>query len=77
MEICRIALQGLNQAQGSFEKAAARMANAAAPDSPAGDSVNLSDAAVSLLAARSQFEANLKTLQTADQMAQHAIDLVA
>ena len=77
MEIGGIALQGLNQAQGDFEKAAAQIAQAAGPDSPASDSVNLSDAAVSLLAARSQFEANLKTLQTAGQMAQQAIDLLA
>ena len=78
MEIFGIALQGLNRALGNFDKAATRMSDAAAPDaSQPVDSVNLSDAALSLLSARSQFEANLKTLATADEMAQRAIDLLA
>ena len=78
MEIFGISLQGLNRALGNFDRAAGRMTDAAAPDaSQPVDSVNLSDAAISLLSARSQFDASLKTLATADGMAQRAIDLVA
>jgi flagellar basal body rod protein FlgC len=78
VEIFGIALQGLNRALGNFDQAATRMSEAAAPDaSQPVDSVNLSDAALSLLSARNQFEANLKALATADGMAQRAIDLLA
>ena len=41
------------------------------------DTVELSDAAVSLLSARNEYAANIKVIQTADEMQRHMLDLLA
>jgi hypothetical protein len=74
VEISPIALGGLERAAASFDKSATRMTAAAAPE--AGDSVDLSTAAVGMLTARNQFSANLKTAHVADEMERMAIELI-
>jgi hypothetical protein len=76
MDILGIAQQGLPQAQGQFDKAAQRIAlvgqnqagrNTGQSQTP-DDSVSLSDAAVSLLGARNQYQADLGVAHTANEM---------
>lgn len=78
MDPSSIALQGLQQADAQLEAAASAIASAGAPDSGAGvDVVSLSAEMVALMAAQTQFEANLATLKTADQMQQSLMDVTA
>jgi flagellar hook protein FlgE len=74
VEIASIALGGLQQASARFEKAASQMSATASPQ--AGDSVDLSTAAVAMLTARNQFSANLKAVHVADKMERTAIQLM-
>jgi hypothetical protein len=80
MDFFGIAQQGLQQAQGQFNQAAQHIAqvglNTGQSQSP-GDSVNLSDAAVSLMSAKNLYEADLGVVHTADQMQKAAINLLA
>ena len=76
MEFSAIALGGLDRATAQFQDAANRLAGAAAPAGAGPDRVDLSDAAVSLLAARNDFSANLAVLKVADRMEGRALDLV-
>lgn len=79
MEISRIALQSLNQAQGRFEQAAGQVASIGgnSSDGNPADSVDLSQAAVSLLSAKNDFATSLKLLKVADEMQGQVIDLLA
>ena len=72
MNVSSIALQGLNQAQDQLQSTARRIAGAGSPT----DSVNLSDAAVSLITAKNDFEANLNTIKVDDQMQKSTINLL-
>jgi len=78
MELSAIALQGLQQAQGQLEKTATRIAQAGLPpaDQPS-DPVSLSDEMVSLLQAKTDFEANLRVAHTADELQKQTLDLLA
>lgn len=80
MDILGIAQQGLQQAQGQFEKAAQRIAQVGlntGQSSPTPlDSVSLSDEAVSLLGAKNQFEMDVKLAQTANEMDKATLDLI-
>ena len=73
MNVCAIALQGLERAQAGFERSATRIATAAEP----GDAVDLSAAVAGLLAAKEAFALNLKVVQAADEMERRTIDLLA
>ena len=75
MDISAIALGGLNQAQTNFETAARRIASvgSGAPE----DSVDLTSSIVSLIQAKNDFAANLKTVKVADEMQRTALDLLA
>jgi flagellar hook protein FlgE len=77
MDPSSIALQALHQADAQLEKAAAEIANAGAtsPDTNPLDVVDLSTEMVALMSAQNQFEANLATLRTADQMQKSIIDI--
>ncbi|HEX3742701.1 MAG TPA: hypothetical protein VHW09_02175 [Bryobacteraceae bacterium] len=80
MDIFGIAQQGLQQAQGQFDQAAQHIAQSGLnPGSgqPAGDSVSLSDDAVSLMTAKNQFEADLGLAHTADEMQKATLNLLA
>jgi flagellar hook-associated protein FlgK len=70
-------LQGLARAQESFDKAAADIARPQSIDSPSPpDQVSLSDSMVSLMEARNGYEANLKALETSNQMQKKLLDLL-
>jgi hypothetical protein len=71
------ALAGLGRAQASFDRAAERISQPIplAPEHPQ-DQVSLSDEMVALMTARNDYEANLRTLQTADKMQKTLLDLL-
>jgi hypothetical protein len=69
MEILGIAQQGLDRAQGQFEKAASRIAQT--PDPGGVDDV------VDLLQGKNGVEANLRVARIADEMTKHTLDLLA
>ena len=71
------ALEGLGRAQRSFDHAAERIAQpiSLAPENPQ-DQVSLSDEMVALMTARNDYEANLRTVQTADKMQKTLLDLL-
>jgi flagellar hook protein FlgE len=70
-------LEGLSRAQASFDHAAANIARPVSIDSQAPqDQVSMSDQMVALLEAKNSYEANLKTLQTGNQMQKTLLDLI-
>ena len=73
MNISAIALQGLEQSQTHFEKAASQVAQAVDPC----DSVDLSQAAVNLISAKNDFAANIKVAKVADEMERAILDMLA
>jgi|HubBroStandDraft_1064217.scaffolds.fasta_scaffold106082_2 flagellar hook protein FlgE len=75
------ALQGLASAQSQFDTAANQIARftqtqTAPTPTPAGDTVNLSTAAVNLLQAQNNFEANTKLIKVADQLDQTLLNSI-
>ncbi|MGA3096945.1 MAG: hypothetical protein ABSF25_10860 [Bryobacteraceae bacterium] len=70
MDVSAIALSGVYQAQTNFDQAARNLASAQAapPHGSPTDSVELSDAAVSLLSARNQAEGCLQTVKATGDM---------
>jgi flagellar basal body rod protein FlgG len=70
-------LEGLSRAQASFDSAAAKIAQPISLDSPnPQDQVSLSDQMVALMQSRNDYEANLKSLQTSNQMQKTLLDLI-
>ncbi len=72
MTIGSIAQAALQDSSTRLERAAQDVTRAAAADQ-----VELSDTAVALLQARTQYEASLSLARTADEIARHSIDLIA
>jgi flagellar hook protein FlgE len=79
MDPSSVALQGLRQADIQLEAAAAGIARAGAtsPDGANLDVVDLSNKMVALMSAKTLFEANLATLETAGQVQKSLIDTTA
>lgn len=77
MDISAIALQGLQQAESLLNEAASGIAEAGTGSSSGGDVVDLSTEMTDLMSAQNQFEANLATLKTADQIMQSLINITA
>jgi hypothetical protein len=73
-----IALSGLDRAQAGLEQTASRLSRIAAPTSDGTpiDTVDLSTAAVELLAARQDFAINIRLLKTADEVERQAVNLL-
>lgn len=77
-----IPLAGLSAAEGNLNRTAANIANfgASPPNSvqtaSGGDTVDLSTDMVALIEARNNFAANVKTVQTEDQMTQSLLKIV-
>jgi flagellar hook-associated protein FlgK len=70
-------LQGLSRAQENFDKAASDIARPQSVDQQnPQDQVSLSDSMVALMQARNDYEANLKSLQTSNDMAKKLIDML-
>ncbi len=75
-------LAGMNAAETSLNRTAANIANFGgspatnpAPSASGGDTVDLSSDMVSLIEARNNFAANVKTVQTEDQMTQSLLKI--
>jgi hypothetical protein len=78
MDVLGIAQQGLQQAQGQFDKSAQQMAGVSSGSSQkAGDSVSLSDAAVSLVNSQEQYESGLGVVHVAKEMEKATLNLLA
>ena len=79
MDVFTTALGGLNRAQDQFEKAGGKLASAAQLSSGSGpvDVADLSETAVSLLATKNDFTANVQVLKTADDIQRETINLLA
>ena len=77
MDPSAIALQGLQQAEYQLDAAAAGIAGAAARPANGNnaDVVDLSAEMVALATAQNQYDANLATLKTADQVEQNLVNL--
>ncbi|MGA2097338.1 MAG: hypothetical protein ABSH39_13625 [Candidatus Acidiferrum sp.] len=78
MDLSSIALQGLQQADNQLQNAATQIAENGA-NAPGGnvDSVDLSAAAVQLLAGKNDFAANIGTLKVADEVQKNLLDVQA
>jgi flagellar basal body rod protein FlgC len=70
-------LQGLSRTQASFDRAAGRIAKSSlvSSNNPQ-DQVSLSDEMVAILKARADYEANLKSLETANEMTKKLLDAI-
>jgi flagellar hook protein FlgE len=78
VDISAIALQGLQQAESQFARAASQLSSAGvAPDGGAGDMVDLSAAAVALISAKDDYASNLATVKIADEMERDTVNLLA
>ena len=78
MDIAAIALQGLEQAESQFAHAASQLASAGIPpNGGAGDTVDLSEAAVALISAKDDYASNVATMKIADEMVRETINLLA
>ena len=79
MDISNVALDGLHRAEVKLEKAATRIASFGADSSggPKTDTVDLSAEMVALMSAKTEFSANLKTLEAAGQEQKSLIHLMA
>ena len=71
-------LEGLSRAQVSFDRAADKIAKSSSvnPQNRQQDQVSLSDAMVALMNARNDYEANLKSLGTSNEMTRKLLDLM-
>ena len=76
MQITGTARTGLEQAEAKLEKAARRTAESTIRAGPV-DSVSLSEQMVALVEAKIAYEANLKVLQTAQEVERKALDILA
>ena len=70
------AMAGLSRATKRLEKSAARIARLPDLGVKSGDEVNLSEEIVNLLFAKRSYEANLKAIETANEIRDHAIDVL-
>ncbi|MFN0166746.1 MAG: flagellar basal body rod C-terminal domain-containing protein [Bryobacteraceae bacterium] len=62
-----VSLDGLERAEALLDRSAERIARSAVATSDE-DTVSLSDEMVALMQARTSFQANVKTVQAADEM---------
>lgn len=74
MDVMSAALGGMQNAQSSLERTAERIAGAS---TAAPDSVDLSTEMVAMLAARNQYQANVRVFQTGDKMQKKLLDILA
>ncbi len=77
MSISSSALAGITQALKQFDQAAEGIRRATQPEAGSADQLDLSTEAVKLLAARTAVQVSLEVVKTADEINQHAIDLLA
>ena len=75
MIVLDTALQGMQDAETSFDSAARRISQEPPPLPQ--DTTSLSDNAVALLQSRNGFEANTKVAHVADRMTKTTLDMLA
>ena len=83
MDVSSIALQGLQQAQLQLQNVAANVATlggatlgGAPPNGANVDTVNLSQQAVSMIGAKTQFSANINILKVEDNMQKNLLNVL-
>jgi flagellar hook-associated protein FlgK len=77
MDIRQAGLDGLRRAEASLEKSAARVAQiSTALTGEPHDYVDLSAEAVAIIEAEHAFKANLKTIETADDLTNSILDIL-
>jgi len=70
-------LAGMNAAETSLNRTADNIANfGGSPQNTSGDTVDLSTDMVNLIQAQNDFAANIKSVQTEDQMTQALLNIV-
>jgi flagellar hook protein FlgE len=74
MDLLSVALGGMRNAQSMLEKTVEHIATVSPETS---DSVDVSSQMVAMLAARNQFQTNVRLFQTADDMRKRLVDLLA
>ena len=77
MQVMYTALGGLQQADEQVNRTASLLARSPFATGPPRDEVSLSDAAVSLLEAKTGFDANADSVKVADEMQKSAFSMVA
>jgi hypothetical protein len=77
MQVTYTALGGLQVADEQVNRAASLVARSPFSTGPPRDEVSLSDTAVSLLEAKTGFEANADSVKVADEMQESALSMVA
>ena len=77
MQVMYTALGGLQQADDQVNRTASQLARSPFSTGAPQDQVSLSDAAVSLLAAKSSFNANLDSIKVADEMQKSTFSMLA
>lgn len=77
MDIRQAGLDGLRRAEASLQKTAARVAQiSTALTGEPHDYVDLSSEAVALIEARTAFQANIKSVETANELEQSTLDIL-
>ncbi len=76
MSVSAIALAGITSAVQQFDKAAEGIRRATSSDPETSDRVDLSVAAVDLLSARTAYQAAIEVAKSAEEISEHAIDLL-
>ena len=74
MDVTSVALRGMQDAQSTLQKTANQIASVSPENS---DSVDLSSQMVAMLAARNQFQTDVRVVKTADDMQKKVLDLQA
>lgn len=77
MQVTYTALGGLQQAEELMERSASRLARAPLSMGAPQDEVSLSGEAISVLAAKTSYEANLGAIKVADEMQKSTLSLLA
>ncbi|HYE72662.1 MAG TPA: hypothetical protein VEF04_04990 [Blastocatellia bacterium] len=83
MDSTSIALSGLHSASERLDKVAQKIASPSAVSqglsdaASAQDSIDISQAAIEMLLARTEFAVNVKLLKAQDEQTRHALDLIA
>jgi flagellin-like hook-associated protein FlgL len=80
MDISGIALQGLNQADAQLNQAASNLVDYGTSAATSGgnvDTVDLATQVVALNSAQIQFQLDIKTLKTANQIQENALNILA
>ena len=70
------AVQGLQQSQAQFDRAAAKIATPFTSSASQGDIVDLSAVAVAMMESKNSFEANIQVLKVDNQMQHTLLNIV-